>query len=127
MVKAAGVALAAARKALEGTYGGKATVTEHRKVEDTDTKLVSHEDMVVLEGQPCRLSFSKVAGTEGDGRAVKTAQVAKLFISPDVCIKPGSRITVTQNGVTADYTYSGVPAVYSTHQEIVLELYGRWA
>lgn len=127
MVKAAGAARDAARKALESTYEGKATVTEHRKEQDKDTGLISYKDVAVLENQPCRLSFSKITSTDGNGRAVKAAQETKLFVSPDVCIKPGSRITVTQNGATTDYTYSGIPAVYCTHQEFVLELFERWA
>ena len=54
-------------------------------------------------------------------------QATKLFISPDITIKPGSKITVTQTGVTTEYTGSGVPAVYPTHQEIMLELFESWA
>lgn len=50
-----------------------------------------------------------------------------MFVSPDVTIKPGSMLTVAQNGVTTEYTSSGVPAVYPTHQEIILELSDKWA
>ena len=51
----------------------------------------------------------------------------ELFISPDITIKPNSKIIVTQAGVTTDYTYSGVPAVYDTHQQIILEFFTEWA
>jgi hypothetical protein len=127
MIKATDVTWIVARKALENTYEGRATVTEHRKIEDKGTRLISYKDVVVLEDQPCKLSFSKITSTDGNGKSVKVSQVTKLFISPDVNIKPGSKIKVTQNGVTTDYTYSGIPAVYHTHQEFVLDIFGRWA
>ncbi len=127
MVSGIEVARVAARKALESTYEGVATVVEHRKVKDKGTKLTSHEDVVVLEGQPCKLSFSGIGAVDQGEPAAGAGQTVKLFLSPDVPVKPGSKITVAQSGVTADYTYSGVPAVYETHQEIVLELFREWA
>lgn len=51
----------------------------------------------------------------------------KLFISPDVAIKAGSKIIVTQHGRTTEYSNSGVPAVYPTHQEIMLTLFNGGA
>lgn len=117
---------AAARKALESTYDGVANVTEHHKITDEKTKLTFYKDVTVLENQPCRLSFSNIMAVI-QSEAAATAQTVKLFISPDVTIKPGSKITVTQSGVTTEYTYSGVPAVYPTHQEIILKLFERWA
>ena len=54
-------------------------------------------------------------------------QTTTLFISPDVVIEPGSKIVVTQNGKTVAYKQSGEPALYNTHQEIILELFERWA
>ncbi len=117
----------AARKAQESTYEGTATVIEHHKAVDKITKLTGYEDTVVLEGQPCRLSFSKITPAMQGEAAAKTGQEIKLFISPDISIKPGSKITITQNGVMADYTYSGIPAVYSTHREYILEVFKEWA
>lgn len=83
--------------------------------------------MTVLEDEPCRLSYSNVSAVDQTETAAKTAQVTKLFLSPDVQIRPGARITVTQAGITRAYECSGVPAVYSTHQEIVLKLSERYA
>jgi hypothetical protein len=117
----------AARKALESTYDGVATVIEHQKVRNEKTKLTEYEDVTVLEGQPCKLSFSSIAAVIQSESAASTTQTTKLFISPDIKIKPGSKITVTQSGVTNDYTYSGVPAVYQTHQEIMLDFFKDWA
>ena len=83
--------------------------------------------MVVLENQPCKLSFETLKSAVQTDSAATVAQITKLFVSPDVSIRAGSKITVTQDGVTTDYTRSGVPAVYPTHQEIVLELFKEYA
>lgn len=123
MVSAIEAARKAARKAQEQLYDGICTVTEYRKVKDEKTKLSGMSDVVVLEGQPCRISFSKVSAVVQSESAANAVQTIKLFISPDVIIQPGSKITATQNGVTTVYKSSGVPAVYATHQEIMLELY----
>lgn len=127
MVKAMETARKVARKALESTYEGVATVVEYKKVMNEETKLIELGEVVVLEEQPCKLSFSKLEATKQNNSSASVTQVTKLFISPNITINPGSKITVTQTGITTDYTCSGVPAVYPTHQEIVLELFERWS
>ena len=127
MVKAIETARKTARKALESTYEGVATVVEYKKVMNNETKLIELGEVVVLEEQPCKLSFSKLEATKQNNSSASVTQVTKLFISPNITINPGSKITVTQTGITTDYTCSGVPAVYPTHQEIVLELFERWS
>jgi len=127
MVAAISAARKAARRAIESTYEGVATVTEHRKVKDEVTKLISYTDVIVLENQPCKLSFETIKATVQSDSAANISQIVKLFISPEILIKAGAKITVTQTGVTTDYTYSSVPALYSTHQEIILDLFERWA
>lgn len=127
MVKAMDAAYKAARKAMEDTYSGVLTVTERRKVRNEQTKLTSVEDVVGLLNQPCKLSFESVAPVQQSETAAAVSQTVKLFLAPDVMISPGSKLTVMQNGVTGDYTRSGVAAVYPTHQEIMLELFERWS
>jgi hypothetical protein len=127
MVKAVDAARKAARKAQESLYDGVCTVTEHQKVKDERSKLTDFKDVVVLENQPCKLSFKTLAATSQTESAANITQQTKLFISPDISINAGSKITVTQDGVTTDYTCSGVPAVYPTHQEVILELFEDFA
>lgn len=127
MVNAIKAAQGAARKAIEATYAGAVTVSEYQKVKDPVTKLTTTKEVIVLENQPCRLSFETLKSTVQTDSAATVTQITKLFVSPDASIKPGSKITVTQDKVTTDYTCSGVPAVYPTHQEMILELFERWA
>ncbi|WP_300844073.1 hypothetical protein [uncultured Acetatifactor sp.] len=116
-----------ARKAIERMYTGTCKVTEHQKVKSGASKLVTYADKVVLDGQPCRLSVKTSEPARQTESVASIAQAIKLFLAPEITVRPGSKVTVAQDGVTADYRCSGVPAVYPTHQEIVLELFERWA
>lgn len=122
MNKAMQAAQKAARKAIESTYTGLLTVTEYQAVKDPVTHITKNQKVVVLENQPCKLSFETIKTAIQTEAAAVISQAVKLFVSPDVTIKAGSMISVTQNGVTTEYTSSGVPAIYPTHQEIMLEL-----
>ena len=115
----------ATRKAIESMYIGVCDVIEHKKVKDKVTKTTEFVETTVLSEQPCRLSF-KSNSTTGDGNVAAVTQEIKLFISPDVTIKDGSKIIVTQNGVTKAYNNSSEPALYETHQEITLKLFDKW-
>lgn len=116
-----------AREAIESTYEGLLTVTEHKPIKDGRTKLTDFQDIIVLQDQPCRLSFETISTASQSSSAASVTQSAKLLVSPDIRIKEGSKLTVTQAGMTADYTCSGTPAVYFSHQEIMLDLFERWA
>lgn len=118
-------AVVKAKKAFEKTYVGKFTVTEHQKITKSN-HTTGFMDVDVLVDQPCRLSFTSNAPTK-NGDVAELKQTVKLFFAPEITVKEGSKITVTQNGVTTVYKQSGTPAVYSTHTEILLELFDRWA
>lgn len=113
------------RKAFEKGYIGTFTVTEHRKVTKPN-HTTGFSDVNVLTDQPCRLSFSS-SPSVGSGDVPEIKQTVELFFAPEITVKEGSKITVTQNGVTTEYKQSGTPAVYDTHKEILLELFRGWA
>lgn len=113
------------RKAIESGYIGTFTVTEHQKVTKPN-HTTGFSDVDVLIDQPCRLSFSSSPSTS-DGDIAEIKQTVKLFFAPEIDVKEGSKITVTQNDVTTAYKQSGKTAVYSTHKEILLELFKGWA
>ena len=108
-------------------YDGECTVTEHQKVKNERSKITEFHDVVVLSKQPCHLSFETIAKNQESESASNVTQTTKLFIAPELTIKAGSKITVTQCGITTDYTHSGVPTVYDTHQEIILDLFEKWS
>lgn len=117
----------AARQAIESTYGGKCTVVEYRDVTEEATKLTGKQEVTVLEGQSCKLSFESLSAAGQTETVAKIAQGLKLFLAPEIEVAAGSKIIVEQDGQTGEYSASGVPAVYSTHQEIMLELFRGWA
>lgn len=116
----------AARKAIESTYEGVCSIVEYGDVLDEQTKITSQGEIVVLEGQSCKLSFETISAANQSDTASSVSQRTKLFISPEITVKSGSKIVVTQNGVTTEYSASGEPAVYFSHQEIMLELFRGW-
>lgn len=115
------------KKAIEATYTDRCTVAEHKKTTDKETKLAVWEDVETIKNQPCRLSFQAVKSTQQEGAAEAMVQSVKLFVSPGIAIKEGSKVTVTREGREFVYASSGVPALYPTHQEIMLELFKGWA
>lgn len=127
MVKAMEAARRAARRAQEATYEGICTIYEYRDVTDEKTKLSSEEEIAVIENQPCKLSFEKLNSVVQTETVAVQAQGVKLFLAPEIAVGSNSKIVVTQNGVTDEYSASGIPAIYSTHQEITLESFRGWA
>lgn len=127
MVKALEAARKAARRAQEATYEGLCTLVEYRTVRNEKTKLSEEKEIVVAESLPCKLSFEKLDAASRTETATAVSQGIKLFLAPEVRVGSGSKLIVTQNGVTEEYCASGKPAIYPTHQEIILELFERWA
>lgn len=125
-------AIQAARKAARSAfekyhYDGIVTVSEWGKTKDPETGLTHQGEKILLKNQPCHLSAESNAAATQTTSAAQVSQVIKLFVSPDLDIKPGSKIVVTQAGITTAYTHSGKAAVYDTHQEIILDLFERFA
>lgn len=120
-------ALNAARKAIESTYTGVCAIVEYGNKTDSETKVTRQEEKTVCENQPCKLSFESLNAVIQTDTAASASQGTKLFIAPEVKINSGSKIIVEQNGVKNEYSASGEPAVYTSHQEIMLELFRGWA
>ena len=107
---------------------GKCTIYEYQNVHDPETLQTKQQLVPVVVDEPCRLSQSRVSHNQGDVTTVSDAvpyvnNVIALFLRPDLIIKNGSVIDVTQHGRTTRYKGSSEPAVYTNHQEIVLEKY----
>lgn len=114
--------------AIKSLWRGKCTVTvRNNDTTDENTGRVAVGEVDTYKDEPCRISFDTVNATQPENNAANIVQSITLFIDRAVAIPEGSKITVTQNGVTAVYEKSGKPAVYSTHQEIPLELFKGWA
>ena len=112
-----------ARKYIEAMYEDKCQVFYREKKRQANGS-VGFEEVEVYKDLACRLSFRNFPPTSPNPNlASNLGQITLLIISPDIKIKPGSKILV--NGVA--YKASGQPAIYNTHQEIMLDLFEGWA
>ncbi|MCC0644691.1 hypothetical protein [Clostridioides sp. ZZV14-6150] len=105
------------RKAIEMMYRDKCTIVEYQPIKDPITKRTNNKEVVVLENQLCKLSYKNITSAT-DGKVAKLEQTIKLFISPDIEIKAGSKLIINDK----EYVRSGESAIYPNHQEVVLEL-----
>lgn len=115
------------RKSIEKLYTDICNIYEYQKVKNPVTKRTEFEPVLVHENVKCRISFKNITTTNQTTGEAITGQIAVLFINPELVYKPNSKIDVTRNGRVLEYKNSGVPAFYSSHQEIVLELYKEQA
>ena len=115
------------RKAIEATYDGTCRIYGMQSVKDPVTKGTRQEEAIVPDGVACHLSYSSTAPAAGSDTVTGVAQTIKLFLAPELVVPPGCRIEVTQQGRTESYAQSGKAAVYSSHQEILLEIWKEYA
>lgn len=109
-----------ARKELEKMYDSKCDIYENKEIIKKN-KSTGYEEVKVYEKQACRLSYSSKTSANQTDNMSNISLIIKLFISPDIKIKPGSKIIVTNSKGRTEFKSSGMPAIYDTHQEIVLE------
>lgn len=115
------------RKAMEGTYDGTCRAYGMGAVKDPVTKVTRQEEVMLLDGIPCHLSYTGTGAAAASGTVTAVPQTARLFLGPGLEVPPGSRIEVTQQGRTGSYAKSGKASVYASHQEIPLELWEGYA
>lgn len=115
------------RRIIEKAYEGACTVVEYRDTEDKDSGIKRNKEVIVAENLPCKLSFELNYPSEQTDTVSVISQRAKLFISPEVNIKNGSKIIVEQYGKRAEYCCCGETAVYPTHREIRVAPFIKWA
>ena len=122
------------KKYIEAFYTGACDIYEYLP-QITENGSTEMRESLVREGQPCRLSYTtrlsysglKTSSSNPTQLLNSPVQQIKLFLSPEIRVKPGSKIIVTQNGITQGYKNSGEVAMYKYHQEIVLERLEKWA
>ena len=81
------------------------------------------EEAIVLENEPCKLSFSSLSAVNQSETSAAIVQSTKLFCDKAIEIKAGSKIIVNRDGRTFEYKQSGEPGIFLAHQEIVLVPY----
>lgn len=115
------------KAALTSLWSGLCNVYVREYTRNAITGRSEPTEVLKLDNEPCRVSFSSITSTGEKDDAPTIQQTVKLFISSAVDIPEGSKIVVTQNGQTEAYTRSGAPAVYTYHQEIMLVPFEEYA
>lgn len=105
---------------LQKLWRDTCSIYNFEKVKDPKTKTTEFKEILVKENIPCRISFQNISSTTETPSIAVTNQVIKLFLSNKVEIKENSKIVVTRNGIAKTYKASGIPAIYSVHQEVIL-------
>ena len=111
---------------IQSLWKDRLTVTEYHKVIQPNQS-TGFEEVDVLTNQPCKLSFSTLQAAGQDESGARIVQVVKLFLDKTVTIKPASKLTITRDGQTFIFKQSGLPGMFSKHQEIVLVPFQGWA
>lgn len=114
------------RDTIEKTYIGTCSIWEQKEITRPNGS-TGFESIEVESGIPCRVSFKTINESIGSQNASHASTEVKLFINPDLIIKEGSKIVVTQNGRVNEYGRSGEPAIYFSHQEIILVSLTGWS
>ena len=76
------------RKIIENTYDCLCEIIEYQPVKNTTNKRTEHKEITVLEKQPCRISYKTISNANETERKSNVAQIIKLFIAPEIQIKP---------------------------------------
>lgn len=117
------------QKALARLWTDRCSVYAQAQVPDPATGITRFSEQQLAGDLPCRLSFKSLAVSSG-GPAAALSQQTVLFLSPEVEIPPGCRIVVHRSGDLEKelvFARSGLPGVYSGHQEIPLEPFQGYA
>jgi len=107
------------------------TVSEYMKTVNPDDKSTEFSEILVLEDIPCKISFTTINPASLSESAAGVVQIVKLFCDNTVKIRPGSKLTIRrkvgENYENFAFAQSGLPSVYTCHQEIMLVPFEGWA
>jgi hypothetical protein len=116
------------RKSIERLYTDSCIIYELQGIKDEVTGITQANNWVAVHQDiSCKLSSKNVVQAVRSDMASKITKVVKLYIAPEIEIKPGSKIEVTSRGKKYLFRNSGLPAMRTNHQEVALELWGEKA
>lgn len=114
------------RKAIESRYESTCSVYVYRDKFDEDTKQTKRVRDILIENQPCRLSyqtqaFASLVSSQTDG-VPAAYQSTKIFMAPELDIPENSEIEVNWFGRLLKFKRSSVPVIHANHQEVMVEV-----
>lgn len=110
-----------AKEEFEKLYDSKLSIIE--KVEKKVNGITKFVDSVVASDVPCRISTKSAINPVNQTENAKQTFVLALYVAPDVVIKAGSKLEVTNiHGETVEYRRTGEGiGSYNTHKAYPIE------
>lgn len=114
------------RKAIESRYESTCSVFVYNDKFDEDTKQTKRVRELLIENQPCRLSyqtqaFASLVSTQAEG-VPSAYQSTKVFLAPELDIPENSELEVNWQGRVLKFKRSSVPVIHTNHQEVMVEV-----
>ncbi len=115
------------KKILHKLFTGYCDIYEYEKFLDDKSYITKQRSVIKYKNIPCRVSYynnsSNILASKENMFNNIISQKVKIFLNNEINIKAGSIIIVTQNGKTTKYKNSGEAVIYSSHQEIMLDIF----
>ena len=114
------------RKAIESRYESTCSVFVYNDKFDEDTKQTKRVRELLIENQPCRLSyqtqaFASLVSSQSEG-VPSSYQSTKVFLAPELDIPENSEIEVLWHDRLLKFKRSSVPVIHTNHQEVMVEV-----
>lgn len=107
------------RGLIERMYEGKCTIIEHEKVQQGSR--TENIEKIIAKEIPCKLARNSNNPSMQTDSVSKIDYNTTLFINPEIKIHSGSKLIISQYGVTRVFKQAGEPFMYPTHQEVSLK------
>ncbi|WP_283591339.1 hypothetical protein [Clostridium butanoliproducens] len=117
-----------ARKAIESLYDCTCNICGYEKYKDPITKETKTgiNPVPKYENQPCKISKQSLSKNNQSDTVNQVTYELKLFTAPEVNIKQGDEIEVTNKNLNITTKYkAGEGFPYNTHQEVILNKEGN--
>lgn len=111
---------------LHEMFDGVCSIWSMEQEKDADG-IWRQKEVLTAADVPCHLSFISAGAAQNDGKGSRVRAAAKLFIAPELTVKPGSKVCVRQQQREYCLICSSLAVVYRWHQEIELCLPEDWA
>lgn len=115
-----------ARKAIESLYDCKCTISGGKeKVKDPITKETKLVPKIKYKDIPCRISKQSLSKNNQTNTVNQIVYELKLFICPELDIKQGDVVEITNKFGEKETYKAGEGFKYNTHQEVLLIKEGK--
>ncbi len=112
------------KKHMEKLYDGVCSIVEYEKQQGVINNTTEN---MKAENVLCRLSYESEKPAEQTEKTAIIQQQIKLFLPPDIAIKEGCKVIVTQEGETNAFICASKPLCYGSHKEVMLTIEKRYA